>query len=122
MRIVLLGGNGQVAAEVALRLSSANLDVVSAVRTFAGSVFLRLNGAKVVHGDVAKPDEATKILEGAGVIANFALALGTPREALERNRRIIEQSFACFAACFNSSSFFSTLSVHGQYDLQRAQG
>ena len=117
MRIVLLGGNGQVAAEVALRLSSADLDVVAAVRTSAGSVFLRLNGAKVLHGDVARPQEATRLLEGAGVVANFALALGTPREALERNRRIIEQSFAA-SPSDSTIVFFSTISVHGQYDLR----
>ncbi len=118
VRIVLLGGNGQVAAEVALRLAhEPGIDVRPVARTRGGSAFLRLNGIEVWHGDVSRPDEARAMLEGADVVANFALASGSPHEASVRNRTIIEQS-VCASPPGATIVFLSTLAVHGEYDLK----
>jgi nucleoside-diphosphate-sugar epimerase len=114
----LLGGNGQVAAEIALYLArQPGIHVRPVVRTRGGSAFLRLNGVTVWHGDVSHPDDAQAMLEGADVVANFALASGTPRESLARNRVIIERSISA-APPGATIVFCSTLAVHGEYDLE----
>ncbi len=56
------------------------------------------------------------MLEGADVVANFALASGSPREARIRNRMIIEQSIRA-SPPGATIVFVSTLAVHGEYDL-----
>ena len=115
MRIVLVGGNGQVGAEVALLLSrQSGVDVQTISRSREGSAFLRLNGIQVTHGDISKPEDARRILDGGDVIANFALALGSPASAVARNRTIIQNCFD-YSPQPSTVVFFSTLAVHGEY-------
>jgi nucleoside-diphosphate-sugar epimerase len=115
MRIVLVGGNGQVGAEVALLLSrQSGVDVQTISRSREGSAFLRLNGIQVTHGDISKPEDARRILDGGDVIANFALALGSPASAVARNKTIIQNCFD-YSPQHSTVVFFSTLAVHGEY-------
>ena len=93
MRIVILGGNGQVAAEVALMLANIRgIDVRPVARSKGGSAFLRFHGVSVIHGSITDLRQARLIQEGADVIANFALASGTPAAAFALNEKIIRQS------------------------------
>lgn len=123
MRIVVVGANGQVASDVTRMLASLpRVEVRPVARTRGGSAFLRYQGIPVLHGDISDPEQAKCLLDGAGIVANFALASGNPAEALARNTAIIRQTFLS-SPPDATVVFFSTLSVHGQYDEQgrRAQ-
>ena len=121
MRIVMLGANGQVASEIALMLLDApGVDLRCVARSRGGSAFLRLNGVPVHHGDVSVAAQAGEMFEGADVVANFALALGPPAQALAANREIIRQVFEC-SPPGATVVFFSTLAVHGEYDWSGAR-
>jgi nucleoside-diphosphate-sugar epimerase len=112
--ILLLGGNGQVASDVVLQL--ARFDDVTALpvaRSRGGSAFLRLNDMVVRHGDIEQESEASALLAGADLVANFALAWGTPGEMRARNSDIIENSLR-HAPANASYVFLSTLAVHGE--------
>jgi nucleoside-diphosphate-sugar epimerase len=116
MRIAILGANGQVASEVTAMLAGVEgIDVRPISRSRGGSAFLRRQGIAVLHGDVSDRARATEMLAGADVVANFALASGSPVEALTRNSTIIRRSFEA-SSPKAVVVFFSTLSVHGQYD------
>jgi uncharacterized protein YbjT (DUF2867 family) len=70
--VAVVGGNGQVAAEVVLRLAGRpglNLRVIA--RSAGGSAFLRLRGIPVIHGDVSDPQQASRLLDDADVVAHF---------------------------------------------------
>lgn len=95
--------------------NAAGVELRPVARSRGGSTFLRYHGIPVLHGNISDPDEARRLQSGARLIANFALAAGTPAEALSRNTEIIRQTF--FASPPEAIIvFFSTLSVHGQYD------
>jgi nucleoside-diphosphate-sugar epimerase len=114
MRIAIIGSNGQVAAEVVLLLSTQpDVDLVPVVRSRSGSVFLRYKGVPVFHGSITDQNQALSALKGADVIANFALAGGTPFAALKQNEEIIRATFEHSPASA-TIVFYSTLSVHGQ--------
>jgi nucleoside-diphosphate-sugar epimerase len=111
MRIAVLGANGQVGAEVCLLLHRVpGIEVVPVCRNRSGSAFLRAHGLRCRHGRAADPAEARALLGDCDVIANFALALGRPREAREANRRLIEASAAASPPGARII-FFSTLAV-----------
>lgn len=115
-RIVLLGGSGQVGAEVALMLAQMKqLDVRPVSRTRTGSAFLRYCGLPVLHGDVAIAAQAKGLLDGAAVVANFALAIGTPAAALRQNGEIIQRIFEQ-APPAATIVFFSTMAVYDRRD------
>jgi nucleoside-diphosphate-sugar epimerase len=116
MRVVILGANGQVGAEVTMMLANvAGVKLRPVVRSRGGSAFLRYHGVPVLHADISNPDEARRLQSGARLIANFAIASGTPAEAISRNNEIIRHNF--FASPPGSTIvFFSTLSVRGTYD------
>jgi nucleoside-diphosphate-sugar epimerase len=112
MKIVVVGGNGQVASEVSLILAkAAGVDVRPISRTRQGSAFLRYAGLPVLHGSISEPEEARRMLAGADVVANFALALGTPAAALKDNAAVIEQTFAG-APKAAKIVFFSTVAIY----------
>ncbi len=115
MKIAVLGANGQVGAEVSLLLSrTAGIEVVPVCRNRSGSAFLRAHGLRCRHGLAADPVEARGLLGDCDVIANFALALGRPREAREANRRLIEAAAAA-AKPGSRIVFFSTLAVYNDF-------
>src|SRR5260370_31003808 len=115
MRIVIVGSNGQVAAEVALLLASRpEVELRPLVRWRSGSAFLRHHGVPVQHGSITDPEFGANALAGADLIANFALAGGTPAGALKENQEIIRATFA-YSAPTATNVFFSTLAVHGSF-------
>jgi nucleoside-diphosphate-sugar epimerase len=116
MRIVIVGSNGQVAAEVALLLASRpEVELRPLVRSRGGSAFLRHQGVSVQHGSITDPEFGADALAGADLVANFALAGGTPADALKENQEIIRATFA-YSAPTATNVFFSTLAVHGSFD------
>ena len=116
MRIVIIGANGQVGAEVTLLLASVPaIELRPVARSRLGSAFLRFQGVPVLHGSISDPVQAPRLLEGADVVANFALALGTPWASVKENEAIIAQTFEASPATA-TVVFFSTLAVLGLSD------
>ena len=88
MQIILIGANGQVGAEITLLLAnSAGIKVRPIVRSRSGSAFLRFRGVPVMHGSVSDPAQSKRLQDGGDVIANFALALGTPALSMANNEQ-----------------------------------
>lgn len=110
-RIVLLGANGQVASEVTIILNQLGHDVVPVCRGAMGSSFLRYMGIPVRIGSVVNQKDAARLLSDADIVANFALAGGTPQEMRSQNDFIIENSFR-YSSSTASVIFFSTLAVN----------
>ena len=90
-RIAILGANGQVGAEVCLRLREAEgVEVVPIVRNVSGSAFLRLNGMVCRHGRIADPVDARRLIGDCDVAVNFALSTtAIPRVDRDVNRKIV---------------------------------
>jgi nucleoside-diphosphate-sugar epimerase len=116
MRIVILGANGQVGAEVCQKLATIpGIDLVPVSRTRNGSAFLRSRGVAVWHGDPSDPAVAQRLFKGADLIANFALAGGVGKVGRLANEAIIAASVA-HSPNRTKIIFFSTLAVHGVWD------
>ncbi len=115
MRIAVIGANGQVASEVALLLRARpEVELRPLVRSRGGSAFLRYHGIPVAHVAITSP-AAQAAMTGCDVIANFALAGGTPAAAKTSNDAIIRATFDQSPP--NSTVvFFSTAAVFGQWD------
>lgn len=109
-RIIILGANGQVAAEVALLLVAAGADVIPVCRSRRGSAFLRQRGIAVRHGAIECAEDAPRLVGDGDVIASFALAGGTPRAMRDANDRIIAHAVG-FSPPRAVHVFFSTLAV-----------
>jgi nucleoside-diphosphate-sugar epimerase len=121
MRIVVLGANGQVGAEVCLRLSGvAGIDLVPVSRTRVASAFLRARGVPVWHADPTDPAAAAALFAGADLIANFALAGGVGRAARKANEAILH-AMVSQSPPGARLVFFSTLAIHGAWDAQGNQ-
>lgn len=117
MRIVLIGANGNVGTETAMRLAARHdVDFAPIIRTRSGSQYLRYKGVACIHGDVADPVQGEKLLADADVVASLALPAGDPAHARAANRQIID-AFTRFAPQKAALVFFSTLATHGEYDL-----
>jgi len=90
-RVAILGANGQVGAEVSLRLRCVEgIEVVPIVRNVSGSAFLRSNGMECRHGRVSDPEEARSLISDCDVVVNFALSnTAIPRTDRDMNRQIV---------------------------------
>lgn len=117
-RIAILGANGQVASEVTLLLRQLGADVVPICRGQMGASFLRYMGIPVRIGSIGKQEDAGRLLADADLVANFALALGTGREARDEHDRILRNTLQ-HAKPGAAVVFFSTLSVN---DFHNATG
>lgn len=116
MKIVIVGANGQVGAEVCLKLAGIpGVELVPVSRTRMGSAFLRSRGVAVWHGDASRPDDARAMFDGATVIANFALAAGVGKAVKQINATLID-SMIDHSAAETKLILFSTLAVHGEWD------
>src|ERR1022692_2748293 len=90
-RIAIVGANGQVGAEVCLRLREAEgIEVGPVVRNVSGSAFLRLNGMDCRHGRIGDPGDAERLIGDCDAVVNFALSTtAIPRVDREVNRKIV---------------------------------
>jgi nucleoside-diphosphate-sugar epimerase len=95
-RVVILGANGQVGAEISLRLRSVKgIEVVPVARNVSGSAFLRLNGLECRHGRISNPAEAHDLISDCDVVVNLALSnSGIPRADRHINRQIVRNVVA----------------------------
>lgn len=119
MKIVVIGANGQVGSEVTLLLARMpGVSVIPVSRSHSGSASLRRLGIAVRHGSISHPDDAARLLRDADVVANFALATGTPAESFAANQQIIAQTFSA-APKDAIIVFFSTLAVLGNFDERK---
>jgi nucleoside-diphosphate-sugar epimerase len=72
--IGILGANGQVGSEVCLFLSQMKeVKVIPICRTILGSTLLRRCGLECRHGTLDKASEATRLLAGCDLVADFTL-------------------------------------------------
>lgn len=117
MRIAIVGANGQVGAEVALLMArqAPRIETRAISRTRNGSAFLRYSGLPVAHGEISDPAQAFRLLAGADVIANFALAIGAPATSIAENERIIRRVFES-TPTGATIVFFSTIAVYDRDD------
>jgi len=95
-RVAILGANGQVGAEVSLRLRRVEgIEVVPIARNISGSAFLRLNGMECRHGRISDPAEARSLIGDCDVVVNFALSnTAVPRADRDMNRQIVRSMVA----------------------------
>jgi nucleoside-diphosphate-sugar epimerase len=72
-RVTIVGANGRVGTELALRLRDVgDISVVGLCRNPAGSAFLRLSGIECRHGEFADTSEARRTLRGSDVVVHLA--------------------------------------------------
>jgi nucleoside-diphosphate-sugar epimerase len=113
MRIAIIGANGQVGSEVCLLLHrKRDVDLIPICRNRLGSSFLRYQGVPCLHAQITDRDQALFALKDCAVVANLALATGSPREIFETNNRLIRNCIEC-SAPGATIVFFSTASVYG---------
>jgi nucleoside-diphosphate-sugar epimerase len=112
-RVAIVGANGQVGAEVSLRLRGVEgIEVVPIARNSSGSAFLRLNGMECRHGRISDSAEARNLIGDCDVVVNFALSnTGIPRSDRDINRQII-RSVVTSAKVGAPIVFASTIMVY----------
>lgn len=111
MRVVVLGANGQVGAEVCLHLArESTVQLLPVCRNRLGSAFLRSRGIACRHGRPADAGEAAGLVGDADLVATFALAAGLPRAARDADAAIVEHAIA-LSPPRARVVFFSTLAV-----------
>jgi nucleoside-diphosphate-sugar epimerase len=122
VRIAVLGANGQVGSEVCLLLRKVpGLEVVPVCRNPSGSAFLRWHGLACRHGSVGDPARPRRWWGIATWWRTSRWPSGAPREARERNRRLIEQA-ALASPAGAKIVYFSTLSVYRRFRPANAPG
>jgi len=86
-RVTILGANGRLGSELALRLKAVeDIEVIGICRNLAGSAFLRLNGVPCRLGSVADREAARDLLGDADVVVNLAYAF--PRSLTEHRANL----------------------------------
>ena len=112
-RVAILGANGQVGAEVSLRLRGVEgIEVVPIARNISGSAFLRLNDMECRHGRISDPAEAHSLIGDCDVVVNFALSnTAIPRTDRDMNRQIV-RSMVAAAKPGATIVFASTIMVY----------
>jgi nucleoside-diphosphate-sugar epimerase len=92
-RITIIGANGRLGSELALRLNTVDgLEVVGICRNMAGSAFLRLNGVTCRLGSVADQKAANVLLGDADVVVNLAYAFPRSRAGHRANLALVRNS------------------------------
>ena len=86
-RIAIIGANGRLGSELALRLlSTPDVGVSAICRNRAGSAFLRRNGVECRHGDVADLASAHDLLGDADLVVNLAYGFAKSANGHRANR------------------------------------
>lgn len=92
-RVAIVGANGRLGSELALRLSSADgIEVIGICRNMSGSAFLRFNGLPCRLGSVANREEAGDLLGDADVVVNLAYAFPRSLAGHRANLALVENS------------------------------
>ncbi|MDB4564380.1 NAD(P)-dependent oxidoreductase [Mariniblastus sp.] len=114
-KIAIVGGNGQVGAEICLILNQLEgINVIPICRNRFGSAFLRYNGIACRHGSIANASQAEELIGDCDLVVNFAFSLGggRPREQRKLNNTLIN-SVAKFSQSSATVIYFSTQSIYG---------
>jgi nucleoside-diphosphate-sugar epimerase len=111
-RVAIVGANGRVGTELALRLRDvADISVAGLCRNPAGSAFLRLGSIECLHGEFADTNEARRMLGGCDVVVH--LAYRPPRSRREYLVNRTTSANAVLAAPEGSHVLFaSTIMVY----------
>jgi nucleoside-diphosphate-sugar epimerase len=92
-RVIIVGANGRLGSELALRLSGIDgIDVIAICRNMAGSAFLRLNGVPCRLGSMVKRESADELLGDADVIVNLAYAFPRSVAGHRANLALVKNS------------------------------
>lgn len=92
-RVVIIGANGRLGSELALRLSTVDgIEVIGICRNLAGSAFLRLNGVSCRLGSVADRHAADDLLGDADVVVNLAYSFPRSRAGHSANVALVRNS------------------------------
>jgi nucleoside-diphosphate-sugar epimerase len=92
-RVIIIGANGRLGSELALRLTTIDgIEVIGVCRNLAGSAFLRLNGVSCRLGSVAEREAAEDLLGDADVIVNLAYAFPRSRAGHRSNVALVRNS------------------------------
>jgi nucleoside-diphosphate-sugar epimerase len=88
-RVAIVGSNGSVGTELALRLRDVrDIAVVGVCRNPAGSAYLRLGNVDCLHGEFADPNEARRMLKACEVVVQLAYRPPRSRREYLVNRAI----------------------------------
>lgn len=106
--IGLVGGNSQVATEVALFLSlQPDIQVVPICRSSIGAAYLRHCGLGSRTGSMNDASAARELMAGLDLVADFSLPLGAAGEMRRRTQsavtQLVEQSPAAFRVVYIST-------------------
>lgn len=111
-RIAIIGANGRVGSELAVRLRDiSGLEVIGICRSPAGSAFLRMAGVTCVHGSIQDADVARQLLANADVVVNLAYRWPHDRATRIANRSIVANASA-YAPSGSHVVHASTVMVH----------
>jgi nucleoside-diphosphate-sugar epimerase len=112
-RVVVIGANGQVGAEVCLLMAQTRrVDVIPVTRNRQGSAYLRWMGLPCRHGDIGDESAAPGLVGDADLVLNFALSGAPPAIARKANACIIEHC-ARFTPTHARLIYYSTQNVYG---------
>jgi nucleoside-diphosphate-sugar epimerase len=112
-RVVIIGANGRLGSELALRLNSIDgLDVVGICRNMAGSAFIRLNGVACRLGSVSDRKSADNLLGDGDVIVNLAYTFPRSSAGHRTNVALVENSIEA-ASPDATVILASTIMVYG---------
>jgi len=111
--IGVIGANGQVGSEVCLYLTlMEDVTVIPICRTKLASAFLRRCGLSCRHGSVENLDEASQLLAGCDLIADFSLPKGDYADVRASVNKIIRNAIR-FAPATARYVYASSMMVYG---------
>lgn len=92
-RITIIGANGRLGSELALRLSTVDgIEVTGICRNMAGSAFLRLNGVPCRLGSATDRKAARDLLDDADVVVNLAYSFPRSLAGHRANLALVRNS------------------------------
>lgn len=95
-RIAIVGSNGRLGTELALRLAGTpGIEVIGICRNRAGSAYLRLQGVECRHGQIADNSAARHLLADCRVVVQLAYRAPRSRAGAAVNRAVVRNSVVC---------------------------
>jgi nucleoside-diphosphate-sugar epimerase len=112
-RIGIVGANGRLGAELALRLSSVDdFSVIGVCRNRSGSAFLRLNGVECRHGAIEDSTQAHWLVGDCDVVVQLAYRVPRTRSGSAANRAVV-RNCVLNAPAHSHLILASTIMVYG---------